>query len=174
MKTTQEWLSEVKASPEKLNHWLERQYVGESLAADRIKHLAESQREQKTQHTLLEIAKDEAKHRDWIGGLLESRGIPLPTPSIEGTRYWEPILNSLSTFEELTGAGHHAEAMRLVRIKALATDSEIAPDIQEVFLKILPDEQFHTRAFAHMSTPDAIESTRKLHQQGLEVLGLTL
>jgi rubrerythrin len=174
-KTTQSWLSEIKSSPAKLEHWLQRQYVGEALAADRIQKLAIAMSGQcRKELLLMKIAADESKHCEWIKELLVTRNIPLPEVTIDNTRYWEPILNQLKTFEEIAGAGHHAEGMRLVRITALATDPEIAADIREVFLKILPDEQMHTKAFAAMSTAEGIESTRAYHEKGLEVLGLEI
>jgi len=80
----------------------------------------------------------------------------------------------LHTFEEIAGAGHHAETMRLLRITELANDQEIDADIREVFSNILPDEEFHAKAFAAMSTEDAIEATRELHNIGLEMLGLEI
>jgi rubrerythrin len=174
-KTTQSWLTEIKSSPAKLEHWLQRQYVGEALAADRIQKLAIAMSGQGRRELLLKkIANDESKHCEWIKQLLINRSIPLPEVTIHNTRYWEPILNHLTSFEEIAGAGHHAEGMRLVRIKALGADPEIDADIREVFLKILPDEEMHTKAFAAMSTAEAIESTRTYHKNGLEALGLEI
>lgn len=173
MKTTKQWLSEIKADPNKLNKWLERQYVGEALAAHRISRLADMV-EGRYQAVLMKIANDELMHCQWVQGLLETRGIPLPEVTLDGTRYWEPILDNLHNFDEIAGAGHHAEEMRLVRIRALAADEEIAVDIRQVFTNILPDEEMHAKAFGAMSTPEAIESTRKLHKAGLEVLGLEI
>lgn len=175
MKTTQQWLHEVKTVPGKLRQWLERQYVGEALAAGRISSLANEFTMTHRQNAILvKIAADEVNHTGWIRTLLEVRGIPLPEVTLDDTRYWEPILGNLHTFEEIAGAGHHAEAMRLVRIQALADDPEIDADIREVFAKILPDETYHAKAFGALSTPEAIERTRILHEQGLDVLGLTL
>lgn len=173
MKTTQQWLDEVKADPKKLAHWLQRQYVGEALAADRIQKLADIA-EGRFQGVLMKIASDELVHCQWVQSLLESRGIELPEITLDNTRYWEPILNQLRSFEEIAGAGHHAETMRLVRIKALAADKDIAVDIRQVFLNILPDEEMHAKAFEAMSNIEAIEATRSLHEKGLEVLGLEL
>lgn len=172
MKTTKQWLDEVKAEPAKLRQWLERQYIGEYLAAERIAELAHEKRSTRYGKLLESIALDELTHSKWVAELLTSRGIELPEATMEGTRYWEPILDNLHTFEEIAGAGHHAETMRLHRITALANDEEIAQDIRDVFAKILPDEQFHAKAFAAMSTEDAIEATRELHNLGLEMLGL--
>ena len=173
MKTTQQWLSEVKASPEKLTQWLERQYVGEALAAERIQSLADCT-PGRANAILAKIASDELKHTEWVAELLTARGIALPTPTYDGTRYWEPILENLHTFTEVAAAGHHAEAMRLVRIRALADDAEIDQDIRDVFARILPDEEMHAKAFEALSTPEAIESTRSLHNAGLELLGLEI
>jgi len=170
-KTTEQWLNEIKSNPEKLTHWLQRQYVGEALAADRIQKLSDAV-EGRFKVLLAKIAHDEKTHCQWVQGLLETRGISLPEVTIDNTRYWEPILDNLHSFEEIAGAGHHAEAMRLIRIKALAADQTIDTDIREVFQNILPDEEFHARAFAVMSSPEAIVSTRKLHEEGLEMLGL--
>ena len=174
MKTTQQWLAEIKQSPEKLNHWLQRQYVGEALAAHRIAKLADTQRGTKFEAVLMKIARDELMHCEWVQSLLITRGIDLPDVTIEDTRYWEPILGQLHEFDEIAAAGHHAEAMRLVRIKALADDPEIDTDIRQVFTNILPDEDFHAKAFKAMSTPDALASTQPLHQRGLEILGLEI
>lgn len=172
-KTTKQWLNEIKSDPEKLTVWLQRQYVGEALAADRIQKLADMV-EGKFAGVLMKIAHDELIHCDWVKGLLETRGIDLPEVTLENTRYWEPILNNLHSFEEITGAGHHAETMRLARIRALADDTEIAVDIRQVFKNILPDEEFHAKAFAVMSDQESIEKTKILHEQGLEVLGLEM
>lgn len=172
MKTTKQWLTEVKADPAKLTQWLERQYVGERLAADRIQELATAKKDTRYGKVLERIAADEQKHAVWVADLLHARGIELPTPSIKGTRYWEPILDNLHSFAEIAGAGHHAETMRLLRIQELAADAEIDADIRQVFAQILPDEEFHAKAFAAMSTEDAIEATRELHKLGLDMLGL--
>lgn len=173
MKTTEEWLAEIKESPEKLNAWLVRQYIGEKLAAERISELGH-----KHLHThgtvLFKLSLDEDRHAYWVSGLLHSRNIPLPKPTYEKDRYWSATLKGTQSFEELTGAGHHAETMRLVRIKALAADTEIPVDIREVFARILPDEERHVTVFAALSTPEAIEATRDNHQKGLEALGLTI
>lgn len=180
MKTTQQWLSEVKQSSTKLTDWLTRQYIGEALAAARLESLMESPLLTFTSDAtgkcriLGRIATDEATHRDWIGQLLTARGIPLPAITYDGDRYWEPILENLTNFEELAGAGHHAEKMRLVRIRALAADGDIDADIRAVFQKILPDEIFHSAAFAHMSSPQALATTADYHTRGLNALGLLL
>lgn len=173
MKTTYQWLDEVKADPAKLTHWLKRQYIGECLAANRIELLARTV-EGRHQHILMKIAKDELTHAEWVRSLLETRNIEIPEVSIKDTRYWEPILNNLQSFEEIAGAGHHAETMRLVRIRALAADTEIAIDIRQVFSNILPDEEFHAKAFEAMSNESAINSSKVLHEQGLDMLGLEI
>lgn len=173
MKTTQQWLDEIKSSPEKLNHWLQRQYVGEALAADRIQRLADAA-VGRYQGLLMKIAHDELTHAGWVRDLLETRGIELPEVTLDDTRYWEPILDNLHSFDEIAGAGHHAETMRLVRIRALAADKDIAVDIRQVFTNILPDEEMHARAFEAMSTPEAIAKTESLHKQGLNTLGLEI
>lgn len=171
MKTVEQWLSEIKNDPMKQIHWLQRQYLGEFLAAERIQQLAD-QSTGRHAAVLKKIAQDEQAHTQWVKELLEIRNIDLPTITYDGTRYWEPILGKFKSFEEIAGIGHHAETMRLARIRALADDLEIDEDIRQVFKNILPDEEFHAKAFAAMSTPEAIESTRTLHNAGMELLGL--
>jgi hypothetical protein len=174
MKTTEQWIHEIKTVPGKLEHWLKRQYIGEMLAANRIAELATTQVGTRSEHILNRIASDEKRHSEWIKGLLDARKIPLPTVSIDGTRYWEPILGNLHSFEEVAGAGHHAETMRLVRIEMLSNDEDIDSDIRNIFSAILVDEQFHAKAFNALSTPAAIENTRLLHADGLKLLGLVI
>lgn len=174
MKTTAEWLHEIKTVPGKLEAWLERQFIGEMLAAARINDLAG--RTSQPLHTMVlgQIAQDEAKHARWVADLLLDRGMLLPMPTIDGTRYWEPVLRCIDSLDEHYAAGHHAEAMRLVRIQALAQDPDIPKDIRRVFSKILPDERFHARAFQQLATPEAIERMAIHHEAGLRMLGLTL
>jgi tRNA isopentenyl-2-thiomethyl-A-37 hydroxylase MiaE len=172
MKTSTQWLSEIKSNPFKLIDWLQRQYIGEVLASQRISQLAEDYPQEFK--ILSKIALDEYNHAELIKTLLINRNIKLPTITDEDVRYWKPILGNLHSFEEIAGAGHHAEAMRLVRIKLLAEDSEIAEDIRLTFKSILKDEEWHSSAFKNLSTPSAIESTKIIHEEGLNMLGLVL
>jgi rubrerythrin len=171
MKTVQTWIKEVKASTDKLNHWLCRQYVGEVLAANRICTLAEHVPPQ-WKPVLHRIAEDEANHARWVLELLTARGLPIPAVSYDGTRYWGPILKDGMTVTQMLAAGAHAEEMRLHRIKALAGDPEIDEDVREVFQRILPDEEFHAKAFAAAAGPEAVKSAAHQHHLGLEALGL--
>ena len=173
MKTTEQWLDGILSSKAELDHWLERQYIGELTAAKRIRALADTAPE-KFKPVINRIAGDETQHAFWVGMLLKTRGIN--TPNVDKAdaeaRYWKPILSELDTFEKTAAAGHHAEGMRLIRIRALAADERVDSDIREVFAKILPDEEFHERAFGAMTSKEAIEVTRNLHELGLELLGL--
>lgn len=171
MKTTEQWLDGILADKDKMNHWLERQYIGEITAATRIRKLSEAAPE-KFRLVIKSIANDEARHASWIGGLLYPRGIAIPVIKNAEERYWKPILSELDTFEKTAAAGYHAEGMRLIRIRALANDKRVDQDIRDVFSKILPDEEFHEKAFGAMTSEDAIELTRNLHELGLELLGL--
>lgn len=174
MKTTAEWLHEIKTVPGKLEVWLERQFIGEMLAATRINDLAGRASQPLHAMVLGQIAQDEAKHAEWVAGLLLDRGMLLPMPTVEGTRYWEPIINMIGNLDEAYAAGALAEEMRLVRIRALAQDPDIPSDIRHVFAKILPDETFHAKAFAALASAEAIERMRPHHEAGLRMLGLTI
>jgi len=172
MTTTQQWLDKILSSESELHHWLERQFIGELTAAKRIRKLADAAPE-KFKPVINRIADDEAQHAFWVGELLVARGKSLGlTLEHAEDRYWKPILSELDSFEKTVAAGHHAEGMRLIRIRALASDERIDSDIREVFAKILPDEEFHERAFGAMTSADQIEATRGLHELGLERLGL--
>ena len=172
MVTTTEWLAEVKASKEKFYHWLERQYIGEALAAQRISALAQVIGSPKIKAVLVKIAADEERHCQWVGELLDKFGIEKPIPSYSEDRYWKEI--KVAGLDDIMAAGHHAEAMRLVRIKALAADAEIDEDVRKVFQRILPDEEMHAKAFAAVTTPEAIARMEPFHQAGLKALGLEL
>lgn len=174
MKTTEQWLSEIKNDKHKLDNWLKRQYIGEELAAERITSLADSVPTQyQNIKTLLNvIAEQERTHALWVEQLLVTRGIDIPEVSYEGTRYWQPILEEEHSFEEITAAGYHAEKMRLVRIRALANDLEIPEDIRETFRKILPQEEFHEFSFKKLTTDEDIKKMATLHEAGMKLLGL--
>jgi rubrerythrin len=172
---TQEWLDKVTSSKEELHHWLERQYIGEVTAAKRIGELAQ-EAPIKFRAVLAKIAADELQHAMWVFGLLAVRGIDIP--KVEDAqaedRYWKPILGELDTFEKTAAAGHHAEGMRLHRIRALSESDQVDSDIREVFARILPDEEYHEKAFGAMTDQESIDFMRDKHLAGLELLGLEI
>lgn len=173
MKSVQDWINEVKGDESKFNQWLQRQYVGECLAAQRIEQLAELVPENK-QTVIHRIADDEHLHADWVEELLVRRGIPLPEVTAEGSRYWEPVLRQGLSVQQLLAAGAHAEEMRLHRIRAIVADEGFPDDVREVFGNILPDEEFHARAFAAAAGQEALAEAAGRHQQGLAALGLEI
>ena len=173
MQTTAQWLQGVLASTTRMTHWLSRQYVGEALAASRIAALAKTAPE-KHRPSLVKIAEDEARHSTMVQGLLTSRGIPLPTVDYTHDRYWSQVLEADMDFGDVAAAGHHAEEMRLVRIRALSTTEEVPSDIRAVFAAILGDEEWHAAAFAQMTNPAALAEAEANHQKGMEALGLLL
>lgn len=170
---TQEWLQKVISDKAYMLHWLNRQWIGEAAAASRIKALAESAPE-KFKPVLQKIARDEATHAAWVGTLLQNRGLMLPEMAAPESRYWKPILSNATSFDTMAAAGFHAEGMRLVRIRALASCEQIDADIREVFQKILPDEEYHEKAFGVMASDHSKEVMREKHNAGLELLGLEI
>ncbi|WP_396190653.1 ferritin family protein [Flavobacterium sp.] len=171
---TQEWLNKVLTDPEYKIHWLKRQFIGEVTAADRIYKLASACPIPKFKKVLLKIASDELQHSLWVLDLLENRDIPIPQIESPEDRYWKVILDDADSFDKTAAAGYHAEHMRLVRIRALADCTKIDDDIRYVFKKILPDEEFHEKAFALMASNKAIQEMAKNHEAGLELLGLEI
>lgn len=172
MKTTEQWWEEVSNDSEKMINWLKDQYHGEVTAEKRIRDLTVQYDLSPDQERIInKIADDEKLHAIWVKELLEARGITAEVLNKE-ERYWNKTLPKQKvSFEEMCAIGHHAELMRLDRITLLSNDERFK-DIAEVFSKIRPDEVFHTKAFASLSTPDMIEKTRKNHEDGLNALGL--
>jgi rubrerythrin len=170
---TQEWLNKVISSEAELHHWLQRQYIGEVTAANRIHKLAVAA-PYKHFKTLSKIAIDELEHAKWVLDLLEARNIPIPKIETPEERYWKPILNEADSFDKTAAAGFHAEGMRLVRIRALAADPRVAEDIRDVFTRILPDEEFHEKAFGAIASEKAKNTMAHKHQEGLDRLGLEI
>ena len=64
--------------------------------------------------------------------------------------------------------------MRLHRIRALAESDQVDSDIREVFARILPDEEYHEKAFGAMTDQESIDFMRDKHLAGLELLGLEI
>lgn len=170
-RTSAQWLQEIKSSPEKIKEWLARQYVGERLAAHRILELV-SEAPQEHRQTLATIALDECQHAEWVEDLLVARGIPIPEVGYGKDRYWKEVLGPFMSFDDLAAAGAHAERMRLERISLLAADPDIDADIREVFARILPDEQFHAKAFSQMAPLSALERMSSKHLKGMAAIGL--
>jgi rubrerythrin len=172
-KTSEAWWNEVKNDNNKLHSWLAAQYHGEATAADRIeKFLVAQSPSEATTKTLQTIAAQELTHAEWVGGLMTARGL---TPKImdKVDRYWEETLPSIDSFEYGAAVAAHAEAMRLERIKAIASDEDSPDDIREVFTKILKDELWHERAFRKMAKSE-MQTASENHAKGLEALGLII
>jgi|SRR5579872_538737 len=173
MRTTQEWWDAVSNDPDKMIEWLKAQYHGEVTASNRIRELLTQYPEMtKFERDLIEmIAQDETNHAEWVKTLLTTRGIPAEVLTKE-ERYWDQTLpKGNATFSQMCAIGYHAETMRLERIKLLAKSRKF-DDIAEVFLRILPEERFHTKAFMVMSTPEDIAAALPAHNEGLNALGL--
>lgn len=173
MKTVTTWINEVIGSPAKLNSWLSRQYVGEMLAAERIKELVPLV-DPRYKSVMNKIANDEAKHAKWVQNLLIRRNISIPEVSYKEDRYWKTVLAGKTDINDLLAVGAHAEEMRLHRIRAIASDYRFDADIREVFSAILPDEERHAKGFAIAAGEVAVKATNKNHELGLKALGLTL
>jgi rubrerythrin len=173
-KTAAQWWEAVKASPEKFNEWLAKQYRGEVTAAERILALGRRFGATPQQLRVLRvIAGQEETHATWIAGLLAARKLPLPTVEQAGERYWGQAMVGIKDLDTGLAVGAHAEAMRLERIRAICQDPTAPWDVRETFMRILRDEQFHERAFREMATPEAMEATRGAHELGRQALGLS-
>ena len=172
MKTTEQWWSDVSNSETKMIDWLKDQYHGEVTAEKRIRDMVEKYSLTGKQALLInKIADDEKVHAEWVKELLLSRGIKAEILNKE-ERYWNKTLPVEDvSFEEMCAIGHHAEVMRLDRIRLLSNEDRFK-DIAEVFLRILPDEEFHVKAFGSLSTPEMIEKTRYNHDTGMNAIGL--
>lgn len=173
MKTSKQWWDEVKQDDSKLAEWLIKQYVGEMTAANRIIRLADAYTASTKQAMLLaKVATDELNHALWVLELLNTRNIPVPRIEDAENRYWKSTLPGIEDLETGAAVGAHAEAMRLARIRVIAEDESAPADIRAVFQKILPDEEFHEKAFLSLTTDDALAKTRGNHELGLTALGL--
>lgn len=174
MKTSQEWWDEVKKDAAKMNDWLIKQFRGEMTANERIGNLIRQyQITDKAKKVLVAIADQEYNHAEWVYNLLKVRGIDVLLDGAEN-RYWAQVKDAMEDFETTCAVGAHAEAMRLERINVIVADADTPDDIREVFKKILPEEQFHARAFAELAGEDAIARTKGQHEKGLMILGLVV
>ena len=172
MKTTKQWLAEIKEDSNRLHHWLVRQYIGERTAAKRISLLAKQATGKEKKH-LLTIASQEESHADWVEELLHNRHIPVPDDFSDAeNRYWKNILSQANNTDRLYAAGAHAEEMRLLRIRAIVDDKDFDSDIREVFNKILPEEEYHAKTFRSLSSNESLDLMEEYHEEGMKALGL--
>lgn len=172
MQTSNEWWQKTKSDPVAMNDWLVKQYRGEATAASRIRTFSDLHaKSDSDKHTLEIIAGQESRHASWVFDLLMSRGID---PNVEHAeeRYWKATLPEIESFETGAAVGAHAEKMRLDRIRVIVDDPDAPNDIREVFARILPEEEFHERAFRQMAGHVAMNKTKASHERGMHLLGL--
>jgi len=176
MRTSSEWWRQVKADPALLLDWLRKQYHGEATAAVRMREFLArfggQARDPRWVATVEEIARQEEAHAGWVGELLRARGEEPAVISGKVERYWQATLPGIESWESGCAVAAHAEAMRLERIRVIAADPDAPADVREVFARILPQEEFHERAFRAFASDEALTAALKGHAAGAEALGL--
>ena len=177
MQTSLQWWNKTKSNPDLLINWLKNQYHGERTAAVKIRELfltEDINLSEKEEKLILQIAKEEDLHADWVAKLLQDRGVSAEILDKE-SRYWDKVLdNKKHSKEELAAIANLAENMRLERIKVIAEDSTADADIRAVFKKILPMEVKHEHIFGSMTNRESIIKALSNHEDGLNELGLVL
>lgn len=167
------WWENIKANPDEMIDWLKDQYHGEITAHDRIMDFVEQFSPENPRHkkTLELIADQEKRHAAWVGDLLSTRGI---TPAVldKEERYWQQTLPQVDSFESAAAVASHAERMRLERIRVIVSDDTADADIRAVFARILPEEEFHERAFRGMAGGEAMQAALEAHLAGRAAIGL--
>lgn len=173
MHTSKEWWNSVKNDPEKLIDWLRDQYRGEMTAASLIQNFCEEYAKpgSRQERILMTIGAQESTHALLVEGLLVARGVDPELSDVE-SRYWRETLPSITSLESGAAIGAHVEAMSLERIHIIIEDPETPEDIRAVFTRILPQEEFHERAFREMAGPLAMADTQASHEAGMNALGL--
>lgn len=168
------WWRAVKVDEPRLLAWLLDQYRGEVTAAGRIETLRDrfATHGSRAYRVLTKIAAQERDHATWVGELLAARGVRVQV-QCKADRYWLRVLPGIVDLATGAAVGAHAERMRLERIETIAGDPEAPADIRSVFARILPQEQFHARAFASISTSEALARTAGAHAMGRLALGLS-
>lgn len=174
--SSEQWWAKTRDDDQALMSWLRRQYHGEAMAAQRLEAFVARYGEQAKRpqwlKTVATIIEQEREHARWIGALLEARGESPRVLEGHQERYWEQALEGLESWETGCAIAAHAERMRLERIRVIAADADAPADIREVFAKILPEEEFHERAFGALTSEQALELTQGQHERGAQALGL--
>lgn len=174
---SEQWWQETKSNPDKLNHWLQRQYVGEYAAVNLLSQILLKFAHNMTveeHRNIHSIMLQEALHANWMYELLQNRQL-IPEANSEATqRYWHDVLPNVTCFKAAMQAAHQAENMRLFRIRAIANDPAAPSDIRETFKKILPHEEWHEEVFGKMQGDYVSSEISDAHQRGLNALNLVL
>lgn len=174
MHTTRDWWAETKSDPEKLAHWLKRQYVGELAAVNLLSEVLlkfGADMTKKQWHDVYTVMQQEALHAHWVKGLLDSRGLSVDKDADPQRRYWMEVLPEVDDLQKAGAAAYDAEHMRLYRIREIAQDTEATQDIREVFAKILPHEEWHEEVFSELRGSARLDEAR---DRGLRALSLIL
>jgi len=117
-------------------------------------------------------SRQEEDHAAWVGDLLRARGEEPCVLKDKEERYWQETLPGITSWESGCAVAAHAEAMRLDRIRVIVADPETPVDVRAVFARILPQEEFHERAFRAFAGDAALAATLHGHEEGARALGL--
>ena len=178
MRTTQTWWNSLKKDPEALKEWLIRQYVGEMAAVNLLSEVLIKYGGEMVDNEWNDVYKvmlQEAKHARWVKQLLENRSINIPEGLDATRRYWSEVIPAVENLDDAAHAAHNAESMRLHRIRAIAEETEAEySDLQDVFSRILPDEEWHEEVFGALCRSENNPKMDGAHSEGLRALALVL
>ena len=140
---------EMKRDPMWLTGWLDGQHTGELNAVASMEALLaafRAQPEKGKQALLVErVVAQEKNHVELIGQLLKSRGVAPRMPD------HTEVLPGMDETGRGCAIASRAEAGPAGEIRIIVTDPETADDVRRVFSKVLMEESFHERAFAHLA-----------------------
>lgn len=177
-RTSDQWWEEVKSNPAMLKEWLVRQYVGEMAAVNLLSDVLikfGGEMIEDEWNNVYKVMLQEAKHARWVKELLAKRNISIPIGLDATRRYWEEVIPNVSELDDAAHAAHNAEHMRLHRIRTIAKEKDVSfSDIQNVFERILPDEEWHEKVFSELCRTDKNLKMDVAHNKGLKALALLL
>lgn len=157
-----DWWEGVLIDYPQLIDWLEKQYIGELKAGERMREVfGWFDLSEEDAKAVEKVASEEDLHAYWFAELLGDRNIAIEDIDQPAT-FWEDIKGTANTLEEAGAIAYLAEKARLTRMEVIADCKKSPHDVKLVVKRVLHQEIQHASVFIKLTTNEEVARQRKL------------
>ncbi len=137
------------------NRWAAAQFAQGNVAVEQILHAT---------------GNDEMRHADLLASLLDQRAPDWRDAKPPESTYWEDMDAHIFDLPTCAAVFHLGEKLASERFEVLLEHPATPDDVRTFLASALPDEQHHTRIFAKLAGPEAIEKMTVIHLAAVDRL----
>ncbi len=165
---TTAWWSRLVPDEAALTKWLQKLEVTErdgqarNIAANEQWNPAGPEYRSVAERILLQTGDDEARHADMIVDVLRARGLG-PSGNPPSSIYWARMETHITSLESCCAVFALGERLAAERFQIIVDHPDTPDDIRALVSLILPDENYHTKAYQRLAGQVEIDKMMEHH-----------